>query len=219
MIFVNFKTYKQGSGEEAVALVKTIGEVAEETKIKVIPVVQAADIKEAIIASKLEIWVQNIDTESYGAHTGTILPEAVKEDGASGTFLNHSEIKFSKFDNLKLAVKRANEVGLKTLVFASDISELKKVLTLKPTYVAYEPPELIGSETDSVTGAKADVVAKAVVISKEAGIPLVVGAGVKSSADVKKSVELGAVGVAVASDVVVAEDPKKELFDLTEGFK
>jgi len=30
---------------------------------------------------------------------------------------------------------------------------------------------------------------------------------------------LGAVGVAVATDVVKAEDPKKELLDLAEGFK
>jgi len=219
MIFVNFKTYKQGSGEEAIVLVKTIGEVAQEAQIKIIPVLQAADIKEAVNASKLEIWVQNIDTETYGAHTGAVLPEAVKEDGASGTFLNHSEIKFPEFGDLKKAVERATEVNLKTLIFASDIGELEKVLTLKPTYVAYEPPDLIGSETESVASAQPDIIAKAVVISKEAGIPLIVGAGVKSKEDVRKSIELGAVGVAVASDIVLAKDPKKELLDLVEGFK
>jgi triosephosphate isomerase len=90
---------------------------------------------------------------------------------------------------------------------------------LKPTYAAYEPPELIGSKTTSVSKAKPDVIVKAVALSKEAGIPLIVGAGVSSAKDVKTCIELGAVGVAVASDVVVANDPKKELLDLTEGFK
>ena len=219
MIFVNFKTYKESSGGKAIDLVKIIEEVSEETQIKIIPVVQATDIKEIVEGSKLEIWAQNVDPEDYGAHTGAILPEAVIEDGALGTFLNHSEKKLPDFDKLEMTVKRVKEVNLKTLIFASDVAELVKILSLKPTYASYEPPELIGSKTTSVSQAKPDVIAKAATLSKEAGIPLIVGAGVSSAKDVKKSIELGAVGVAVASDVVVADDPKKELLDLTEGFK
>ncbi len=219
MIFVNFKTYKEGSGEKAIDLVKIIEEVSEETQIKIIPVVQATDIKEIVKSSKLEIWTQSVDLESHGAHTGVILPEAVFEDGALGTFLNHSEKKLSDFDKLETTVKRAKEANLKILIFASDIAELIRILSLKPTFAAYEPPELIGSKTTSVSQAKPDVIAKAVALSKEAGIPLIVGAGVSSAKDVKKSMELGTVGVAVASDVVIADDPKKELLDLTEGFK
>lgn len=219
MIFVNFKTYKEGSGELAIDLVKVIEGVSEDAQIKIIPVVQATDIKEIVGGSKLEIWAQSVSFEDYGAHTGAILPEAVFEDGALGTFLNHSEIKLPNFDKLEATVKRAKEVNLKTLIFASDVAELVKILSLKPTYVAYEPPELIGSKTTSVSQAKPGVIAKAVTLSKEAGIPLIVGAGVSSAKDVKTSIELGAVGVAVASDVVVADDPKKELLDLTEGFK
>jgi len=219
MIFVNFKTYKEGSGGKAIDLVKVIEEVSEETQIKIIPVVQATDIKEIVGGSKLEIWAQNVDPEDYGAHTGAILPEAAIEDGALGTFLNHSEKKLPDFDKLEMTVKRVKEVNLKTLIFASDVAELVKILSLKPTYASYEPPELIGSKTTSVSQAKPDVIAKAATLSKEAGTPLIVGAGVSSAKDVKKSIELGAVGVAVASDVVVADDPKKELLDLTEGFK
>ena len=219
MIFINFKTYKEGSGEKAIDLVKIIEEVSEETQNKIIPVVQATDIKEIAGSSKLEIWAQSVGFEDYGAHTGAILPEAVYEDGALGTFLNHSEIKLSDFDKLEATVKRAKEVDLKTLIFASNVAELVKILSLKPTYAAYEPPELIGSKTTSVSQAKPEIIAKAVTLSKEAGIPRIVGAGVSSSKDVKTSMELGAVGVAVASDVVLADDPQKELLDLTEGFK
>jgi len=122
------------------------------------------------------------------------------------------------FEDLAKAVARCLEVDLKTLVFASDLEELKRVLTLKPTYVAYEPPELIGSTTTSVATSQPEIIAKASVLTKEAGIPLIVGAGIASKEDVKKSLELGAVGVAVATDVVKAEDPKKEIVDLTQGF-
>jgi len=218
MIFVNFKTYKEASGESALQLTKLIEEASEEAQVKVVVAVQAPDIKEVVGSTKLEVWSQRVDSYDFGAHTGAILPEAVSEDGALGTFVNHSEAKITDFDELSKIVKRATEVGLKTLVFASDIAELTKVVTLSPTFVAYEPPELIGSRDASVAQKEPEVIAKAVGVSKEAKIPLIVGAGIKSAADIKKSLELGAVGVAIASDVVLAPDPKAELLELASGF-
>jgi triosephosphate isomerase len=218
MIFVNFKAYSEATGQAALKLISILEEVAVASKIKIIPVVQATDVKEAIQSSKLEIWVQNIDPVEPGAHTGAILAEAVFQDGATGTFLNHSEHKFTNFDDLKRAVDRASLVGLKTLVFASNLAELKKVLPLKPTLVAYEPPELIGSQESSVAKEKSEIIAQAVEICKQASLALIVGAGIKSSEDVKKSLALGAVGVAVASDVVKSQEPKTEILDLVKGF-
>jgi triosephosphate isomerase len=217
MLFINFKTYEQGTGGNALDLIKIIEEISHENSVKIVPVLQAADIKEAVQVSKLEIWVQNIDPIDYGAHTGSVLPEAVKEDGAVGTFLNHSEHKFKEWEELVKADKRSKEVDLKTLIFASDMKELGRVLKIKPTFAAYEPPELVGSTKVSVAQAKPDVISKAAVASKEAGIPLIVGAGIHSEEDVRKSVELGAVGVALATDVVKAKDPRKELLELVQG--
>lgn len=218
MILINFKTYQEGTGEEAIGLVKIIESVTTQTQVKIIPVVQATDLKEISLMTKLEVWAQHIDPAPYGAHTGAILAEAVLEDGASGVFLNHSEHKFRKLEDLQRAVQRAKEVGLKTLIFASDLEELKKVLPLAPTYVAYEPPELIGSQETSVARAQPEIIGQAVEFSKKAGLPLVVGAGVSSEEDVRISLQLGAVGVAVASSVVKAKDPKKKLLELVRGF-
>lgn len=219
MIFVNFKTYEEATGRRAIALIKLMEEVAEEAQVKIIPVVQAADIKEAVENSKLEIWVQKIDPVTFGAHTGAILPEAVLEDGAVGTFLNHSENKFSDPKKLQESVGRAKDVGLKTLVFASDTNELTTVCAFTPTFIAYEPPEFIGSTQVSVAQSKPEIIAQASVLAKEKGIPLIVGAGIHSKDDVRKSLELGAVGVAVATDIVKAENPRAELTDLVEGFR
>ncbi|MFH1863898.1 MAG: triose-phosphate isomerase [bacterium] len=219
MLFINFKTYEQGSGARALELVKTLEEVANETQVKIIPVIQVADVKEAVQSSKLEIWVQHIDAVGFGAHTGSVLPEAVFEDGAIGTFLNHSEKKFSDFENLSKAHKRAVEVGLKTLIFASSLDELSNIAVLNPTFVSYEPPEFIGNTTISVTSAQPDIILKAVEIAKTHNLPLIVGAGIHTREDVKKSMELGATGIAVATNVVKASDPKKALINLVEGFE
>jgi triosephosphate isomerase (TIM) len=219
MIFVNFKVYEQGTGMNALSLVKVLEEVANEFQIKIIPVVQAADIKEIVQFSKLEVWTQHVDPVGYGAHTGAVLAEAVIEDGAVGTFLNHSERKFDNFDALKTAFNRASGAGLKTLIFAADVEELKKVVTLNPTFVSYEPPELVGSTETSVAQSKPDVISEACDVSRSHGTPLIVGAGIKSREDVKISLSLGGAGVAVASDIVKAEDPKRELIELVEGFE
>lgn len=219
MIFVNFKTYEKGTGIAALELVQVLEEVAHETQIKIIPVVQASDVKEIIQISRLEIWVQHVDPMEYGAHTGYILPEAVIEDGAIGTFLNHSEHKFENFSQLAKAHNRARQVGLRTLVFAANIAELREIIKLEPTFASYEPPELVGSKTTSVAKAKPEVISQAVEVTRTKGLPLIVGAGIKSQEDVRKSMELGAVGVAVASDIVAAKDPKKELMELIEGFE
>lgn len=219
MLFVNFKAYEQGTGRNALILVKILEEVAETAQVKIIPVVQPADIREVTQSCKLEVWTQHIDPVEFGAHTGTILPEAVFEDGAVGTFLNHSERKFPDLETLKNAVERAKTVGLKTLIFASNLDELSAVSLFTPTYVAYEPPEFIGSTTVSVTSAQPDIILKAVEVAKSHELPLVVGAGIHSREDVRKSLELGATGVVVATDIVKAEDPKKELLELVGGFQ
>jgi triosephosphate isomerase len=219
MIFVNFKTYEQGSGQKALALTRVLEEVAHETQVKIIPVVQVIDAEAVIAATKLEVWIQHIDPVSYGPHTGWTLPEEAIRIGVRGVFLNHSEHKFDSWDSLVKASARCLEVDLKTLVFASSLEEFQKSLQLKPTFIAYEPPELIGSTKTSVATAEGENIAKVSVLAKGEGIPLIVGAGINSSSDVKKSLELGAVGVAVATDVVKAQDPRKEIMDLTEGFK
>ena len=217
MIFINYKTYQQGTGADAIELTRMVERVADATHIKIIPVVQSSDIKEVVSTTKLGVWTQKIDPFDFGAHTGAVLPEAVYEDGAVGTFLNHSEAKLRNFEDLKKSVKRADEVGLKTLVFAGNLEELKRILRLKPTFASYEPPELVGSKTTSVAKAKPEIISKAVKLTKEKGIPLVVGAGIKSAKDVRCSIELGCVGVAVASDVVSSSDPEKDLLDLVRG--
>lgn len=217
MIFVNFKTFEQGIGDKALGLVKTLEEVSIQTGIKIIPVVNSLDLQAVVEKTNLEVWIQHIDPVTFGAHTGSILPEEVAQKGAKGTFLNHSEHKVKTFEELEQSVKRAREVGLKILVFASTLDELKLVSTLSPDYLSYEPPQLIGSTTVSVAQAQPEVIGQAAEVT--GGVPLIVGAGVHSADDVRTSIKLGAMGIAVATDIVKAEDPKKELMDLIEGFK
>ncbi len=219
MIFVNYKTFEEGSGEAAISLTNALEEAARKSQVKIIPVVQVIDAEKIIASTTLEVWIQHVDPVSYGPHTGWILPEEAASIGVSGVFLNHSEHKFNDFEALRMANEKALEVNLKTLIFAGSLEELKNIVTLKPTYVSYEPVALIGSTTNSVARAQPEIISQAYDIAREGGEPLIVGAGVNSMEDIKKSLELGATGVAIATAVVKAPDPKAKLLELTEGFK
>ncbi|RLG73798.1 MAG: triose-phosphate isomerase, partial [Thermoprotei archaeon] len=87
VLVINFKTYVQATGRRALELAKVAERVAKELNVEIIVAVQPVDVR--LIAENVEIpvYAQHIDPIKPGAHTGHILPEAVKEAGAKGTLL------------------------------------------------------------------------------------------------------------------------------------
>lgn len=201
---INFKTYKKGTGKEAVKLAKIIKNVSKEKNIKIIAAVQPTEIKE--ISKIIPTFSQHIDPINFGANTGHILPEAVKEAGALGTLLNHSERKIT-LEETDFLIKRCREIGLKSMVCCSSIEECKKVSELEPDYIALEPPELIGTGR-SVSQEDPKLIKKAKKISK---VPLLCGAGISNKEDVKKAKELGVDGILFSSIFVKSEEPEMVL--------
>jgi triosephosphate isomerase len=203
LVVVNFKTYKEATGANALKLAKACSRFKN-----AIICVQAADL---CLAKKVKIpvFAQHVDLVDYGQFTGFILPEDVKADGAKGTLLNHSEHRL-KFDVLKKLVQRCRKIKLKTIVCAKTADEVRKVSKLKPDFVAIEPPELIGGKI-SVSTARPSLISDAV---KKSIVPVLCGAGVHTGEDVKIAMKLGAKGVLVASGVVKAKNPAKVLKEL-----
>lgn len=215
MVFVNFKTYRQGTGEKAVKLAKVCQAVEKKTTIKIIPIVQVADVFR-LANQGFEVWTQHLDDINFGPNTGQILPQAIVAAGAEGTLLNHSEYKLP-LEVIREIIKRCQALKLKTLVCSDNLEEAKAIVKNKPDFIAYEPPDFIGSRTDSVSSAKPEVIRD---FTKEIKtVPVLVGAGVHFQKDVKVALKLGAKGVLVATDVVLAKKPEKELLDLAGGFK
>jgi len=210
VVIVNFKTYKEATGEKAVELAKICEKVANETGKKIILCAQAVDIKSISEAVSLEVWAQHVDEVEPGAKTGHITIEAVRSAGAKGTILNHSENRIL-MTKIKDVVARCKQLNFPVLVCAQNAEEVGTIAELKPNFVAYEPPELIGGDI-SVSTAKPEVIEDS--LQQAGSVPLIVGAGVKNATDVKVSVEMGAQGILVASGVVKAEDIEAAVKDL-----
>jgi triosephosphate isomerase len=214
-IIVNFKTYQSAVGENALKLAKIHDSVAQKTNVSFAVCVQAADIYHIAQNVSIPVFAQHIDPVEYGSNTGHILPEAIKEAGAFGTLLNHAE-KQIPLDILEKSIKRAKEVGLFTVVCANTPEMGEEIAKFNPDLIAVEPPELIGGDV-SVSNAKPEVITKSVELIGENKV--LVGAGVKTGADTKKAIELGAKGVLLASGVTKASNPEIVLMDLANGLK
>jgi len=203
LIVINLKTYKQGS--DVVRLAK----IAQDVDKNIILGVQPSDIFEIAKKTRLKVYSQHVDYFEPGRYTGYVLPEAVKKAGAVGSFLNHSEHKL-KFEVLKKTIIRCKKISLKTMVFAGSLKEAKKIEKLKPDYLIYEPPELVAGKI-SVSEAKPALIKK---ISKNLKMKFLVGAGIKSSGDLKIASEMGASGIAFSSVFTKTKNPSKILRSL-----
>jgi len=216
MMIVNFKTYEEGTGKRGIELASVIEEVSKGGGTEIAIAVQPTDIRTLAENVHIPIFSQHVDPITYGKHTGWILPESVKEAGAKGTLLNHSERRIS-FEIIKRSIERCREIGLQTVVCADTPETVKKIARLEPDLIAIEPPELIGGEVP-VSKAKPELIIRSVEEARPFGIPVLCGAGIKTGEDVRKAKELGVRGIIVASGVVKSENPKEAIKNLLEGF-
>ncbi len=217
IIIVNLKTYSQGYGYEGFKLCKIMEELSKEFNVNLAAAVSAVDIQDYSDNLKIPVFAQHVDGVSFGSNTGSILPEAVKQDGAFGTLINHAECQLSP-EEIQASLQRCRDVGLSTVLCTADVEATKRGAALDPDMLAVEPPELIGGEI-SVSTAKPEVIRDSVsaVNQINPGIPVLCGAGVKDQADVSKALSLGSQGILLASGVVKSSEPRKVLIDLIQG--
>ena len=219
VILVNFKVYPEALGPRALALAKACAAVADSAGASVVVAPASPDIARIAHEVRIPVFAQHVDAVEAGARTGWLPPEAAQEAGAAGTILNHSERKVPLAD-LKRLIPRCATLGLEVVACADDLAEADSVAALAPDYIAIEPPEQIGGNV-SVTKAKPEVVAGAVERIRKVNprVEVLCGAGVRTGRDVARAIELGSVGVLLATAVVKAKDPKKALLDLAKGLR
>ena len=217
LILINFKTYEEATGKRALKLAQSAEKASLETEVCIALAPQPTDLAPVTRLVTLPLFAQHVDPITPGSFTGHILPESVKEVGATGTLINHSERRL-KLADIDTTIKRARDAGLVSVVCANNPDVSAAVATLKPDMLAVEPPELIGTGIP-VSKAKPEVVSGTVKLVKEINSKVVVlcGAGISTGEDVRAALKLGTEGVLVASAIVKAEDPYGVLLDFAEA--
>lgn len=214
MIFINFKAYREAFGKKALELANIAESVANRSGIYVAVAVNYLDLPIIAKSVNIDVFAQHIDAVDFGSFTGAVNAEMLREYGAKGSLINHSERRMTLSD-IDFCISKLKSLGMNSIVCTNNVSTTSAVSALKPDFVAVEPPELIGSGI-AVSKAKPEIVENAVASAKKIcrEVKVLCGAGITSHEDYVKALELGADGVLLASGIVKAKDQKKALEEL-----
>ncbi len=214
LIIINFKNYKEAIGDNAIKLASKISKVKRPRYDIIISPTQLTVREIAKKNKNLKVIAQHSSMFELGAHTGSISINELKSSRVKGTLLNHSERKL-QFNKLSKTIEICKKKKFITIVCASTISEIRKIATLKPDYIAYEPKSLIGTNI-SVTTVKPEIIVKAVEEVKKISrnTKVLCGAGIHSKEDIGQALLLGTHGVLLAHAVVQAKNPKEFLEEM-----
>jgi len=219
IIIVNFKTYSEATGPKAVELAKQAEKVSRETDVHIVVAPQFADISNVVKAVEIPVFAQHIDPIKPGSHTGQILADSIKEAGAVGTLINHSERQL-KLSDIDAVIKMAIEKDLISCVCTNNPDVSAAVAYLHPDIISIEPPELIGSGV-AVSKARPEEVTRTIRLVRKVNSEAIIlcGAGISHGEDVAVALKLLTQGVLVASAIVKAKDPYRVLYDFADATK
>ncbi len=219
IVAINYKAYPTAFGKAALDIAKQAESVAKELgfQVEIIVIPPFTELRTLAQAVEIPVFAQHADAVKLGAVTGHIPLEIIKDTGAAGVMLNHSENRI-RIDQIDYVVKKAKELGVRTLVCANTPEVSAAVAALEPEMVAVEPPELIGTGIP-VSKAKPEIITGTVErvrkVSKD--VVILTGAGITKGEDVEAAIKLGTLGVLVASAVMKAKNPREVILDMAQA--
>ncbi len=204
-------------GERILKLAKAADKASARYDVRIILTPQYTDIR--MLAEETEhllIFAQHMDPLPVGRGLGSVLPEAVKAAGAVGVMLNHAE-KPMTIGDLRRAIKRADEVGLVSIVCADSMEEAAAIAHFSPNIIVAEPTELIGSGQTSDEKYVQETTLAIKKINPE--IQVLPAAGIKNGTDVYKMISAGAEATGTTSGIMKAENPEKTMEEMIRAVR
>lgn len=204
-------------GERMLKLAKAADAAAVKYDVRIILTVQPSDIY--LLAKETKhvlIFAQHMDPIPIGRGNGSILPEAIKAAGAVGVMLNHAE-KPMTAANLYQAIKRADEVGLATIVCADSIKEAEAIAHFAPNILVAEPTELIG--TGQTSDEEYVIATTSAIKAVNSEIQVLQAAGISNGDDVYRTIKAGADATGTTSGIMKAEAPEAMLDEMISAVR
>ncbi len=191
-------------GDQIIKLAKAADAASKKYDVDIIFTTPYPDIRRvAQETERLFVFAPHMDPIPVGRGLADVLPESIKAAGAVGVMLNHCEKPIS-LSVLRQTIKRADEVGLISIVCADSIAEAKAIALLEPNIIVAEPTELIGTGKAS----DMDYVLASIEAVKSVNPEILVlqGAGISSGKDVYNVIYAGAESTGSSSGIVKAPD-------------
>jgi len=204
-------------GDAMLKLAKAADKASEKYDVRIILTPQYTDIRMLAQETKnLLIFAQHMDPLPVGRGLGSVLPEAVKAAGATGVMLNHAEKPMTIADLYK-AIKRADEIGLATIVCADTIDEAVAIAHFNPNIIVAEPTELIGTGQPSDEEYILETTKAIKAVNPE--IQVLQGAGISNGKDVYNVIKAGVEATGTTSGIMKAADPEAMLDEMIRAVR
>ncbi len=191
-------------GDDILELAKAADSASKKYNVDIIftcPVVDIRRVKEN--TKYIHVFAPHMDPIPVGRGLADTLAESLVAAGAEGVMLNHVE-KPLTFEVLAETIKRAEGVGLTTIVCADSMADAGKIATLSPDIIVAEPSELIG--TGISVGPEYVEAASKCVKNVNDKILVLTAAGIANGTDVYNTIIAGADATGSSSGVVKAAD-------------
>lgn len=217
MLLINCKNYTQMSDDAIRAFVKDAQQISQNSNTDIV-IAPPQHLLKWLSDMDIKIMAQHVDASSAGSSTGHIIPELLKNSGIYGSIINHSEHRIP-FDDISKIVDTLRDINMISVVCTQSVEETISYAKINPDYVAIEPPELIGTGK-SISTQQPALIRDAHNGIKQLGVKtkLLCGAGIVTGQDVSMALDLGSIGVLVASGVVKADNPTQVLEELAGAF-
>lgn len=219
MIILNFKTYSEATGENAVKLLNAVQNVAQLKPELAQHIFSAPSMLDLVSMRKryknINIMSQHVDNKSAGSTTGWVTAENLVAQEIEFSVLNHAERRVWS-DTIVEDIKTIQSKGIKVVVCCESLEEAKTLLEAQPYGIAYENKDLIGSGK-SITQERPEAVQEFINLVK-GKTKAIIGAGVSTGEDIKAGMGMGADGFILASAFVKASDPEAKAIELAEAF-
>ncbi len=206
-------------GKKALGLAQHADSMSAKYDVRIIFTPQCVDIP--LIANNTEhilVFAQHMDSLEVGRGIGSVLPEAIKEAGAVGVLLNHAEKRLS-LSEIERTIKRADQVGLASMVCADNLQQAVRIAQMAPNIVLAESPDLIGvGERDEKTQKEIGIINQ-MVRDVNPQILVLHGAGIKCGQDIYNIVKCGAQGSGSTSGIILADDPFEMLEEMISSMR
>lgn len=206
-------------GKEVLDLARRADALSRAYRVQIVITPQYVDIP--VIAHEVDallVFAQHMDSLERGRGIGSVLPEAVKAAGAVGVLLNHVERRLSR-DELARTIRRADEVGLATMVCADDARDAASIAELGPNVIIVEAPVLIAGGRRDCGGHQAIAAANEAIWRVNPEIRVLHGAGITGAQDVYDVVAAGAQGTGSSSAIFTASDPQAMLEEMIRSVR
>lgn len=198
IIVINLKQIK---GKDAIDLIEKLNNTDEDitNKYKIILAVQTLDIVKLSKLCKFKIYIQDTFSETEHSFLQYQLDFC---KNVEGVILNHPEKKLNQIE-LEKSLKKAEQFNLETIVCVTSIKEAIQISQYNPMYIGIEQESLIGKDNSFTIGCLETLKqAKTQINSK-----ILIGAGIKTSLDLKYVLQSGGSGVLISSLILKSADP------------